>query len=58
MTYYIKRKGQGSRETVDEFETRTEALKMLREYRISDPSAHYHMSLKPWPDWGTVWAGT
>lgn len=51
MKYYIQRKGQGYLETVDEFDTRKEALEMLTEYRISDPSAHYYLSTRPCKDW-------
>lgn len=50
---YIQRRGQGYLETVDEFASRKEAREMLKEYRISDPSAHYYMSsraCKAWED--------
>lgn len=48
---YIQRKGQGHLETVDEFETRKEAVKMLREYRLSDPSAEYYLSRRACKGW-------
>ncbi len=51
MTTYIQRIGQGYRETVDEFETRKEALEMVREYRISDPSAIFYLSTRPCKAW-------
>lgn len=48
---YINRFGQGVRETVDEFTTRKEAREMLREYRMSDPSARYWVSSRACRDW-------
>ena len=51
MTTYVQRVGQGYRETVDEFETRKEALEMVREYRVSDPSANFYLSTRPCKDW-------
>lgn len=39
--FKIMREGQGYREAVDAFETETEALAMLKEYRLSDSSAVY-----------------
>lgn len=40
MTYYIQRKAGKDLETVDEFETYKEAKAMVKEYRLSDYSAH------------------
>lgn len=48
---YIQRKGDGYLETVDQFETYREAHKMLAEYRLSDPYAHYYISQRPCKDW-------
>jgi len=48
---YIQRKGQGRLETVDEFPTRKEAMEMLEEYRISDPSAYFYLSTRPCKGW-------
>ena len=48
---YVQRFGQGQRETVDEFDTRSEALKMAREYRLGDPSAEYYLSTRPCGGW-------
>jgi hypothetical protein len=50
---YIQRKDKqtGQLETVDEFETATEAKAMVIEYRISDPYAHYYISNRPCKDW-------
>ena len=48
---YIQRKDNRQLETVDEFETRTEARAMLAEYQTSDPSAHYYLSTRPCRDW-------
>jgi hypothetical protein len=49
---YIQRKGDyGYLETVDEFESRKEAVNMLKEYRLSDKSAYFYISQKPCRDW-------
>ena len=48
---YINREGDGYRETVDEFETRSEAFENLREYMLSDPSARYWMSTRCCKAW-------
>ena len=49
---YINRKDDYKNfETVDEFEFRKEAIKMLKEYRLSDKSAYYYMSQRPCKDW-------
>ena len=52
---YINRKDDYKNfETVDEFEFRKEAIKMLKEYRLSDKSAYYYISQKPCRDWQIV----
>ena len=52
MAKYIQRKDPyGNLETVDEFESRKEAIKMLKEYRLSDQSGYYYISQKPCRDW-------
>tara|TARA_R110001632_G_scaffold199971_1_gene322583 strand:+ start:399 stop:578 length:180 start_codon:yes stop_codon:yes gene_type:complete len=49
---YIQRKDyDGNLETVDEFESRKEAVNILKEYRIYDTSAFYYISQKPCRDW-------
>lgn len=48
---YIQRLGQGYRETVDEFESPAEARKMVKEYRMADPSAHYYLSQRCCANW-------
>ena len=48
---YIQRKGQGYLETVDEFKSLKESKKMLKEYELSDTSAHYYLSVKPCKNW-------
>ena len=48
---YIQRKDDRNLETVDEFESRKEAINMLKEYRLSDKSAYYYISQKPCRDW-------
>ena len=47
---YIQRKSS-ILETVDEFETRKEALAMLKEYRQTDRSAMYYLSTRPCKAW-------
>ena len=47
---YIQRKSS-ILETVDEFETRKEALAMLKEYRQTDRSATYYLSKRPCRAW-------
>jgi hypothetical protein len=49
--YYIQRWGDGYLETVDEFQTWALARKMLNEYQISDPSAHYYISTRCCKAW-------
>jgi len=49
--FYVQRNGNGYLETVDEFESRSEARKMLAEYRICDPSAEYYLSSRPCRVW-------
>lgn len=51
---YIQRKDRHGLKTVDEFESRAEARRMLEEYRLSDASAFYYMSRKPCKDWNEV----
>ncbi len=50
---YIQRKDYqfNTLETVDEFETFTEARAMIAEYRMSDPSANYYISQRPCAEW-------
>jgi len=48
---YVQRKGNGYLETVDEFETRKEAVAMIKEYRLSDPSATYYLSRRCCKAW-------
>jgi len=48
---YVQRKDGRSLETVDEFESYREALKMLAEYQLADPSATYYLSRRPCKNW-------
>lgn len=48
---YVQRLGQGYRETVDQFETWPEARRMVAEYRMADPSAHYYLSRRACRKW-------
>jgi hypothetical protein len=49
--HYIQRKDGNNLETVDEFETYKEAKTMLAEYRLSDTSAMYYISLRACKAW-------
>lgn len=51
MACYIQRKDGRDLETVDEFETYREARAMVKEYRISDPTAHYYVSSRACKTW-------
>ena len=51
MKFYIQRKDGRDLETVDEFETHKEAVAMVTEYRMSDPSARYYLSTRPCKSW-------
>jgi hypothetical protein len=52
MTVYIQRKdSRFGLETVDQFETRKEGLKMVKEYRLSDPYANYYLSSRACKEW-------
>ena len=42
---------QNDIETVDQFDTKAEAVKMLAEYRMADPSAAYAISQRATKDW-------
>lgn len=44
--FYIQRKAEGVLETVDEFESKKDALEAIIEYRLSDSYAIYYMSRK------------
>lgn len=48
---YIQRKGNGYLETVDELENYKEARQMLKEYRMSDTTAHFYLSQRACADW-------
>lgn len=52
MTWYINRSDSyGNHDTVDEFESRDEALAMRAEYEMSDPSGEYTTTTRPLPGW-------
>lgn len=51
MKTYIQRKDSNGLETVDEFDTRKEARQMIKEYRMSDPSAHFYLSSRCCKSW-------
>lgn len=50
---YIQRKDGKQLETVDEFPAWKEARAMVKEYRMSDPTAHYYLSNRPCNNWKT-----
>ena len=53
MPKYIQRKDSKlhTLETVDEVDKPSEAVKLLREYQMSDPSAEFYISSRPCKDW-------
>lgn len=51
MTYINIKNGNGQVETVDEFENRKEALKMVREYNLADRHNNYYVSQRCTEDW-------
>jgi hypothetical protein len=48
---YIQRKDAQNLETVDQFQSRKEALTMLREYQLSDRYARYYLSQRACKGW-------
>lgn len=48
---YIQRKDNNYLETVDGFNTRKEAIQMLKEYRMSDNTAYFYLSNRPCKNW-------
>lgn len=51
---YINRKDSNLLETIDQFETREEAIATLKEYRIADPTARHYLSTRACKDWDRV----
>jgi hypothetical protein len=49
--YYIQRKDTNGLETVDQFDTRKEAVSMLKEYRLGDTCAYYYLSTRACKAW-------
>lgn len=48
---YVQLRRDGQTETVDQFDTRAQALPMLAEYRMSDSTGHYYLSRRPCAGW-------
>ena len=48
---YIQRKDAYQLETIDQFETRREAMAMLEEYQAADFSASYYLSSRACNEW-------
>lgn len=48
---YIQMQSSWGLETVDEFETRREAIAMLKEYRMADTTAHFYISTRACKAW-------
>jgi len=52
MTYYINRQAGRYHETVDEFDSRSEAYRMLHEYLLSENGkADYYVTRVARPNW-------
>lgn len=51
QTIFIQRRGNGYLETVDEVDGWQEARRLLGEYRLSDPDAHYFTSRRSCKAW-------
>ena len=52
MIYINRKDSHGNLETVDEFNApRRYAYEMLKEYRLSDHSAHYYLSQRACKAW-------
>jgi len=52
VTYYINRQSGRYHETVDQYETKAEALKMVPEYQLSEHGrAFYYVSTQPRANW-------
>ncbi len=52
LMYFINRQSNNYHETVDEYETKSEALKVLPEYQFSDHGrAFYYVSTKCLDNW-------
>lgn len=51
--YYIQRRDSTFKtlETVDEFDTKKEALEMLKEYQLYSNSVRYYISTRACKDW-------
>jgi len=48
---YVQRRDSYGLETVDQFNTYKEARDMVKEYRMSDPSASYYLSSRCCKEW-------
>ena len=52
MSYYINREAGCSKETVDEYDTKEEALRMVSEYQMTEHGrAYYYVSSVPCANW-------
>lgn len=51
MVTYINLKSNWGLETIDEFDTRKEAFKILKEYRLSDNLGDYYLSSRCCNNW-------
>ena len=49
---YVNLKNKGcSVETVDQFPLRREAIKAVKDFRLSDPTGNYYLSTRCTKDW-------
>lgn len=52
MTYFVNRQSGNYRETVDEFNDKEEAYKMMREYQFAEYGrAYYYVSMTCFKNW-------
>lgn len=52
MKIYVQMRSPEGLETIDEFESMSEAKKMLKEYRMADKFNCYYLSSRPCKAWG------
>lgn len=51
MKVYVQMRSPQGLETVDEFDTMSEAKKMIQEYKMADKFNYYYLSSRPCKAW-------